>query len=83
MLDPTWLAAGAETAVAAETGVMMFGNRKSKDNSAASAAVAQGLSNEALIMSAFIVAVALLASALIIHHGPGGVVRLVRPGRQH
>jgi hypothetical protein len=73
MFDPTWLAAGAETAVAAETGVMMFGNRKSKDSGPASAPVPavpfQGVTSEALIMSALIIAVALLAGALIIHHG--------------
>jgi hypothetical protein len=71
MLDPTWIAAGAETAVAVENGVMMIGKHKPKDSGPTPAPTVafQGLSNEALITAAFILAVALLASALIIHHG--------------
>jgi hypothetical protein len=71
VFDPTWLTAAAESAVATETGVMMIGNRKSKDSTPAMAPVmaAQGIAREDLMTAAFIIAFALLVGAVIIHHG--------------
>ncbi len=74
MLDPSWVTAGADLAIAAENGVMMIGKRKSKDNepeqlSELAAAVQLGITNQALIVSAVIVALAMLLAAGVIHHG--------------
>ena len=75
MFDPNWVVAGAETAVAIETGALMIGNRKPKDTgpSPASAVVIQGVTNETLIMAALIIAAALMlglvAHAMILNHG--------------
>ncbi len=71
MIDPNWIAAGAGVASAAANGVTML--RKSGDKAApqppAPAVLIRGVTSEALIMSALIIALALLAGALIIHHG--------------
>jgi hypothetical protein len=71
VFDPNWLAAAAESAVATETGVMMIGNRKSKDSVPATtpAVSAQAITREDLMTAAFIIAFAVLVGAVIIHHG--------------
>lgn len=71
--DPAWLSAGAEIAVAAETGVTMFGKsgKKPNDEPAAAAAAVPAASWDAILMFAglMVLGMAILASAVIVHHG--------------
>jgi hypothetical protein len=74
MLDPSWVTAGADLTIAAESGVMMIGKRKSRDNepeqpSVPVAILQPGITNQALIVSAMIVALAILLAAGVVHHG--------------
>ena len=74
--DPVWLSAGAEIAIAAETGVAVFGKpgKKANDEPAAPAAPAvpvHAVSFDTVLMFAglMLLAMVMLASAFIIHHG--------------
>jgi hypothetical protein len=70
--DPAWVSAGAETVLAVETGVGMFSNKKQKGKDEAPAAAAvRPVSSDAVVMFAgfVILAMAMMASAIIIHHG--------------
>jgi hypothetical protein len=74
MLNPDWLTAGADMAIVAENGVAMFRSKdKDKDNkpptSTATVPTIQGVSSGAMIAAAVILALAMLGSAMIIHHG--------------
>lgn len=71
MLGPLWITAGADLAIAAENGVTMIGNRKSKDTDRGqpSPPARPGVTSEAVIISAVILALAMLLAAGVIHHG--------------
>ena len=74
MLDPAWVTAGADLAIATEKGVAMIGKCRSKssesDQAAEHVAIPQQvIPGQALIVSALIIAAAMLLAAGIIHHG--------------
>jgi hypothetical protein len=70
---PEIIIAAAETAVAVEGGVSMFGNGKKDGQAAAPPAaptvVVNGLSKQDFLIGICILALALLAMGVIIHHG--------------
>ena len=73
-LSPEWLSAGADVAIAAETGVTMFNKSKDAPPPTMPEAAAVGrpvISLDALLEFAefVILAAAVVAAALIIHHG--------------
>jgi hypothetical protein len=75
LTNPAWLSAGAELAIAAETGVAVFSKKANDEVPAAPApaptAAVSAVSLDALLMFAGLVALAMaiLASAVIVHHG--------------
>lgn len=74
MLDPVWVTAGADLAIAAENGATMIGKRKPKDSEPSeppepTVVIQPGITSEAIIMSAVILALAVLLAAGMIHHG--------------
>jgi hypothetical protein len=70
MPDPAWLSAAAETAAAVEGGVTMF-NKKAgaKAAPAAPTVVVSGMTGTEFLIGVFILAIAMLGAALIVHHG--------------
>jgi hypothetical protein len=72
--NPEWLSAGADLAIAAETGVTVFGKsgRKTSDEVPGASAVAvRTVSFDAVLIftGLVIVAAAMLFAAAVIHHG--------------
>ena len=72
-VNPLWVDAAGTAMLAVESGVAML-NRKPAEKTAAAAStpvnvVVQGISGQEFLMGMFILALAMLGAALIIHHG--------------
>jgi hypothetical protein len=70
MFDPAWLSAAAETAAVVEGGVTMF-NKKAGAKAAPTAptVVVSGMTRTEFLIGVFILAIAMLGAALIVHYG--------------
>ena len=68
MTDPLWFEAAATMLLAAETGVGMH-IKKAATAPASPTMVMNGISGQDFLIGMFILALAMLGAALIIHHG--------------
>jgi hypothetical protein len=72
MFDPAWLSAAAETVTAVESGVSVFHKKTAERPTATPAAptvVVRGMTGQEFLIGMIILAIAVLAAALIMHHG--------------
>jgi hypothetical protein len=69
MVDPAWIEAAAASVAAAEGGVTMFNSKKAASTPAGPTVAVGGISGSEFMLGMFILALAVLGAALIIHHG--------------